>query len=298
VIHADGNRYFLKVYHRLGHVVHQIKRAESFFADRGIPVLLPLRDVHGREAFCLERIWCSLFLYVDGCAFRSAELTQTHLESMGQMMANIHIHGAQADHSMFEPIHFWQHEHFFWEEHELVDTIQSKVHLRDIDRLVLNILEQKKKLIEGFTIETIHVPRSHPVLIHGDFIYQNIFWNENGKIAHMYDFEKTCIAPRAYECARSLMINCFDEGWGDEPFARARVFLQSYRERTPFSFEEFLCGMRMYWMNVAHMVWIEAKHVYASDEIPSDVFQSHANRVAHLHEDPKAFCERIYYQTI
>lgn len=294
IITADGKRYFLKMYRRLGNVVHQIKHAEEFFSDERVPVIRSIPDKHGREAFCLDREWCSLFPFVEARSLLSGELTDAHLTALGHLTARIHTLGAFVHTSHFDQIYFWQHHYFFWEYEELMDVLRKRESLSEMDRLVVRTLEEKHKRVSSLETETADLPNSNLILVHGDLIYQNVFWDDQVHITHVFDFEKTCIAPRAYEFARSMMINCFDEEWNDEAFRRATVFLDAYREEADFSFEEFVEGIRMYWSNVAHMTWLEAKYVFGKQTEPSAVYSSHANRMAHMHEDPEAFCRRIW----
>ncbi len=294
IVRADGKRYFLKVYRRLGHVVHQIKHAEQFFAGEHIPVIRVIQDKHGRDAFCLNGEWCSLFPYVEAHSLSSNELTDTHLAVLGHLTARIHAIGAYAPHTQFDPIYFWQHQYFFWEYEELMDVFRKQTVLNEMDQLIIKTLEAKHKLVSALTTEIADLPSTNPVLIHGDLIYQNVFWNDQAQLTHVYDFEKTCIAPRAYEFARSMMINCFDEAWGDEQFRRANVFLNAYREEIDFSFEEFHSGVQMYWLNVVHMTWLEAKYVAGNQIESSFIYTYHSNRITHMHEDSEVFCRRIY----
>ena len=295
IIRADGQRYFLKVYRRLGHVVQQIKHAEQFFSDQYVPVIRSMKDKYGREAFCLDREWCSLFPYVeDAIVLSSGDLTDLHIIKLGHLTARVHAIGAYGPASQFDHIYFWQHRYFHWEYEELMDVFRTKPSLNEMDRLVRDTLQEKQKLVASLKTETADLPSTHPVIIHGDLIYQNVFWNPDGEITHVFDFEKTCVAPRAYEFARSLMINCFDDTWDDAAFRRATIFLNAYREEIDFSFEEFLSGIRLYWANVVHMTWLEAKYTFGREAEPSKIYVHHANRIHNMHEDPEVFCLRIY----
>lgn len=295
LVRADNASYFLKAYNRLGHVVHQITRAQRFFSENGIPVLLPIQDVHRRFAFPLDRGWFSMFPFVNGIKKSGDQLTDKNFYALGQFLASIHTSGSRANLSGYNQIHFWQHENFFWEYEDLIRIIKSRPSLTDMDRLVFDTLEEKRKIIEKMQMETIQIPQQNHILIHGDLIFQNIFWDQLDNIASVFDFEKTCVAPRGYEVARSLMINCFEDGWGDVQFGRAHIFLDAYRQTSPISFEEFANGIRMYWMNMVHMTWLEIKYLVLHQNTFTSTYESHANRIRHLSlEDPVRFCERVY----
>jgi len=293
---ADGELYFLKEYRqRMSEAVFQIKNAEQFFAQKGIPVLLPKKDVHGRSAFYLHGHWCSLFPFVESHALRVTDLSDEETRRLGTLLACVHIAGASVDVDQFQPFHLANKEQFFWEANELVQILREQAEPRPFDENIICTLEKKKRLIEQLHDSIFELDPGNQVLIHGDLTYQNVLVDEKGNMTHVIDFENTCVAPRSYEFARSMMINCFDDGWEDIHFHFARVFLKAYQSLIPLSFEEFYQGVLLYWANVMHTTWLEAKYVFSGAKEPENVYAYHMNRIDHLHEDPKRFCERIYY---
>ena len=271
---ADGKEYFLKEYcRRVSHTVYQIKQSEQYFFDSGIPVLLPCKDIRGRSAFYLNGNWFSLFPFVKDQSMSVSKIS---------------------DHSLFQKVRLGQSEQFLWEYEELMDLISQRPTMRKVDERIIETLHKKKLLIESFKMKISDIPASNICLIHGDLIYQNVLTNPDGAISYLIDFEKTCVAPRAYELARSLMINCFDTGWEETHFEHARSFLNAYRGTFPISFEEFCSGIRMYWMDVSHMTWLEAKYFFSDNPEPEQVYLFHSNRISYIQEDPTSFCQRIY----
>ena len=59
-----------------------------------------------------------------------------------------------------------------------------------MDRLVRETHFKKNKTCCVSQTEATDLPSTHPVIIHGDLIYQNVFWNPDGEITHVFDFEK------------------------------------------------------------------------------------------------------------
>lgn len=294
---ADGTSFFLKEHtQRLSHVVHYIKLSEQYYADHGIPVILPIKDQFGRTAFGLDRHWCSLYPFVERPMSTIESLTPEAIISLSEMAGRIHLFGKDAPFWKFQPLRLWQKEEFLWEYQELLFVLNQKEHPNETDILMRETLERKRRMVTRLSQDISKIPWMNPCLIHGDLIYQNVFLDEKtSRVTHVFDFEKTCIAPRAYEFARSLMINCFDLGWGKEQFERAHLFLNAYRALTDISFEEFLFGMRLYWINLIHMTWMEASSLIFGQEFPGSIYPYHANRVAHLGDDIEDFCLKIYH---
>src|SRR3989338_5698652 len=80
---CERGRFFLKQYRSFySHQVGDIKAAERFFAGEGLPVILPLPDRFGRDAFWVEENWYSLFSFVGGSVPRADRMPETTIRSL------------------------------------------------------------------------------------------------------------------------------------------------------------------------------------------------------------------------
>jgi len=285
---------FLKMYkHRISHWIAQIKYAEQFFASHGLPVIAPLLDRHQRPMFMVEGQWYSLFPFVNAAQPVRGNIADATIASMGELLGRMHIVGknVRADH--FQQMHGWDRQAFRMEMVELRDLSARKRH--PLHDRIRDTLEKKSRIVESTDLTPRGLDLRWDCLLHGDFIYQNTFVDETGQVTHMFDLEKTSVGPRAYELARSLLINCFDTAWEEDNVRQGKLFLSAYRSANPIDFDEFLNGMRMYMIGVAHSTWIEARLLLGTaEQHHHDLFESHALRIDHVTANPVELCEELY----
>jgi len=294
-VETEAGTYFLKQYrNRLSTTVHEIKRAEAYFAAEGLPVILPIDDRFGRSAFWFEGNWFSLFPFVDGTSPAYGSLSSSEVRSLGRMLADLHRAGTRYPRNLISPIRLWDKESFRVEIVELQQELLSRPALDAVEQRVFSTLLRKAELVEKNALTPTDFALPFDCLLHGDFIYQNTFVSGQGKIEHIFDLEKACVGPRAYELARSLLVCCFDDGWADGNVANGREFLDAYRLVFPIGYEEFEAGMRMYATNLFHMTWIEARFVLFNNDESMPIYERHARRVDALGGDIVALCRRLY----
>jgi Ser/Thr protein kinase RdoA (MazF antagonist) len=292
----EGGRFFLKQYRRhISDWLSEIKSSERFFASHGVPVILPLRDRLGRDAFWIDSNWYSLFPYVEGRVPKIGAMTDATVRSLARTLAHMHRVGLQVPSPRrYQPLHLWSADTFRLEFVELEQTLLKKPQRSPTDEYMLESLYRKRELVDANRLQPDDFPLPNDRLLHGDFIYQNTFIDAAGDVTHVYDFEKTCHGPRAYDLARCLIINCFDDGWTPANYARARTFLSAYRDMYPIGFDEFTYGVAMYVTHIAHLCWIEAKYILYDSTFYMDMHQAHMKRLSEIGGDFHGFAAKVF----
>lgn len=294
-VDTPQGRYFLKQYrNRLSTVVHEIKHAERYFADQGIPIILPVSDRHGRGTFWMDGSWYSLFPFVDGKSPSSAAFSGRTIDALADMLARIHRAGARFDADPFQPLRLWDRDMFYLERVEVEQTLLAKRDRTPDEDAVLDLIRLKTRLVAENTLRPNDVQLPFDTLLHGDYIHQNVFTDAAGEVTHVYDLEKSCRGPRAYELCRFLLVSFFDDGWGERHYEAARRALAAYREAFPIGKEEFARGFRAYRTHITHMIWIESSIVLHRSERYKQILPSHARRITELSKDPDGFVERVW----
>jgi Ser/Thr protein kinase RdoA (MazF antagonist) len=298
-LRIGSQRFFLKQYrHKLSQVVHQVKYAEELFATHGIPVLSPLKDRFGRTAFFLDHNWYSLFPYVDRRAVTIGELTDVGRTTLARLLAQMHLIGKAVKKSI-QPLLLWDRDRFFLEVAELEMELEERGIDDPTRALIAKVVAQKKKFVQEntFTAEKSDLP--FDTLLHGDFSYQNVFFSpEQDRVEFIFDFEKTCRGPRAFELARALFVDAFDDGWGAVQKKRAVVFLARYLTHAPMPQKEFISGVRMYLVHVAHQLWIEGKILFRDGKDYVPILQAHSYRVAHIFDDMDVLAGSLWEEAV
>ncbi|MFC1787778.1 phosphotransferase enzyme family protein [Patescibacteria group bacterium] len=293
---TDQGRFFLKQYReRSSDSVHEIKFSEQFFRQKGFPVIMPCPDRFNRLTFWFSGNWFSVFPFIEGNIPKADQISETTLRSLGGTLARMHQAGFGVGGPQFHRTRMWDSLRFNSEIIELEEILLQKKELTKTDHQIIEMIEKKKMLVEKNNRKPTDFPFRNRYLIHGDMIYQNTFVDSKGEISHIFDFEKTARGPRAFELARSMYINAFDDGWEPKNFEQARIFLQAYRSISPFSLQELLNGVEMYLLYTAHMTWMEERLLLLPSESVINIFPSHCRRVSHLLEDDLVeFCQSVY----
>jgi Ser/Thr protein kinase RdoA (MazF antagonist) len=292
---TDRGVYFLKQYrNKISTVVHEIKFAEEYFASQGLPVLLPVEDRHGRKAFWLDGHWLSVFSFIEASTPQLKDVDLPLVTNLGEMLARFHEAGRKFDYWHFQPLRLWDRRKFFMEFIELEHEILRREPRTELDQRILEVLRQKAELVRRNAVDPHNIPLAYDCLLHGDFIYPNTFVTPSHEVTHVYDLEKAAIGPRAYELARSIFINCFDDGCEDKNYEFGRAFLTAYRRRLPISFDEFSRGVQLYVINLQHMNWIESRYLIYGIDTQLALYERHAKRLQWVLREGEHFAERVY----
>ncbi len=287
--------FFLKQYrNKVSTIVHEIKYAEEYFVSRDLPVILPIRDRFDRTAFWLDGHWLSLFPFIEARTPAHGDITVALAADIGALLARFHEAGRRFEERHFQPMRLWDKRQFMMELAELEQELERRAPLAPLEERMRDLLLKKTQLVMNNKIDPHKIPLAYDCLLHGDFIYPNMFVNDANNITHVYDLEKTCMGPRSYEIARSLFINCFDDGWEEKNYRLGRAFLAAYRERQPISFEEFSKGVQLYLTTLVHMNWIEARYLMYGIDTQLALYERHARRVEWAATRSEGFCEQVF----
>ncbi len=201
--------------------IEKIHKVKFFFARGGISVILPIKNKTGDFLFRSEKKYYALFPYATGRVVKAGERTKKMFVSAGAMLARMHLLGAKGD-SLIAG--------------NLSKAWNAKAFLESGQK---NIREGGK-----MNLRNDHV-------VHGDYCWENIFYDENGSIKAVFDFEETEIAPREFDLARSMHAMCFSDRFEKENFGNAKVFLKAYSKLYPLPEEGLLRGIKAYYLKEA-----------------------------------------------
>ncbi len=295
IIETSKGKFFLKQYrHKVSQTVHQIKHAEQYFADRGIPVVLPIKDKHDRPAFYVDHNWYSLFPHYSNPPRQVSDLTDHMLKLLGEFLADIHEAGRGVGDEI-QPMLLWDKDRFLLEVTELEMFLEGQPVLSRIEQKIAGMVKLKREFVVSNTMDMFSFSLPSDTLLHCDFSYQNVFFSEDGtKIDAVFDFEKSARGPRAFEVARSMFVCCFDDAWEQRNIDQGVVFVSAYLKKQPLPLDEFIQGVKMYLIHLAHQTWVETKVLLKNSVSYIDLLDAHERRIKHLSDDISAFATDIY----
>ncbi|MEI6627601.1 MAG: phosphotransferase, partial [bacterium] len=151
--------------------------------------------------------------------------------------------------------------------------IEAAQPVSDFDKLALENINLKKKLIlaNSITYEDLNLPSDH--LIHGDYLYHNTFYNTGNQVSYIFDFEKTDYSPRTYELFRSMMYSFLSQDIDQTSLNKAKLYFDSYLNIYPMNKNELERGLRLFYFKLIYGFWVESEH-YLKNNNRTDHFLS------------------------
>lgn len=95
---SDGiKNFFLKKYRfDNSNRIAEVHFSKKYFADGGIPVILPISLLDGKTFFECDTAYYALFPFVEGRHFERGDLSESAIISLGQMLGKIHLLGKES----------------------------------------------------------------------------------------------------------------------------------------------------------------------------------------------------------
>ena len=167
-----------------------------FLRKHGIPCPRPVTDKHGRYLRSYQEKAVSIYRNIAGKAFSEQTLTSTHLEKIGQALAQLHLVGQKYDKSIPNRFSFERLQALY---HDLRGSIAG--HLKHIP----HVLDDEIAYQEEYREEKL--PKG---IIHGDLFPDNVLFR-GGKVTGVLDFEAACSGKFIYDLATVVNAMCYHQ---------------------------------------------------------------------------------------
>lgn len=261
ILHSDSKKYFLKRY-RFDNKerIEEVHSVKKYFANGGIPVVLPITNAEGNTFFFSNDGYFALFSYISDKQLERRSLTDTAIISLGETLGKIHLLGKVCNLPIKERFKAWNKEKSLEKIEAIYTELKKETNPTDFDKLALESIETKKRLIQENSIvcEDLKLPNDH--LIHGDYLDHNVFFGLDDKVSFVFDFEKTDYSPRMYELFRSLMYSFLSGNVTKQELEKAKLYLNSYIAFYPTTKDELARGLKFFYLKLIHGVWVESEH--------------------------------------
>lgn len=269
----DRNQYFfLKNYYLSQKDVLQIHKIQNFFFEKGIPVICPVLNNKNKSISIFNDQIYTLFPFINGYTIPKEKLSKENLASLAKMLALIHLAGKNPpDFSMQMNDTLWNSEKSFIEMNDIENKVNSIKEKNEYDLLVLKFLDLKREILKSNKIKYKDLSLKNDHLIHGDYYEKNVFFDKDGKVSYVFDWEQTKLLSRALEIVRSIEIICFSGIYNEITKEKAKFFLNSYNNVYPIDREEIVEALKVFVLIRAHSLRIEKLHyqnqIFISDPL-------------------------------
>lgn len=279
-------KFFLKKY-RFDNSsrIAEVHASKKYFADGGIPIILPVSLLDGKTFFEYKNAYYALFPFVEGKHIERGELTETAIVSLGQMLGRIHLLGKESKLVIDDRFKIENEEKTFKKIDDILTKISEITFPNDFDKTALENVQTKKKLLleNTMTFESLGLDCDH--LIHGDYLDHNVFFDENDNVKWVFDLEKTNYSPRTYELFRSMVYGILSADVTDIDLENARKYIDAYSSVYPISKDEIRRGLQLYFVKTIHGFWVESEHyLKGNTRVDHFLFEDH-KRIKYLSEN-------------
>lgn len=292
ILESEGRKFFLKR-HRTADsgTVSTTLNIEQFFADKGIPAILPIPFGENKTMFQVEGGIYSLYPFVEGSHGNRMHYSKTALKSAAEMLAKIHIAGQKDYPSVaYDDFAMLTKEEFLTKAGELKALIKSET---DFDRMALAYLELKIKVVTETDEFPFEKNFGAPQLIHGDFHGSNIFFNDKEQVTHVFDFEKAQIQPSVLEVVRSINFLCFGGEFSEDQFESAEHFLRCYQAIIPVD-TDYLRNALWFWhFRQAYSLWEHTEHYEKNNTRVDDLVKKRYGYLKYYSENIETHVKKI-----
>ncbi len=290
---SDGQtKFFLKKY-RFDNSsrIAEVHASKKYFADGGIPIILPIPLLDGKTFFEYEAGYYALFPFVEGKHSERGELTESAIISLGQMLGKIHLLGKESKLIIDDWFKIENEEKTFKKIEDILFKISEVSSLSDFDKVALENVQMKKKLLlkNTITFESLGLARDH--LIHGDYLDHNVFFDERGNVKWVFDLEKTSYSPRTYELFRSMVCSLLSADITDIDLENAKKYIDAYSSVYPISKDEIKRGLQLYFVKIIHGFWVESEHYLKGNTRVDHFLFDDRKRIKYLSENLDSLVE-------
>lgn len=292
---SDGiKKFFLKKYRfDNSNRIAEVHASKKYFADGGIPIILPVTLLNGKTFFEYEASYYALFPFVDGKHIESGELTENAIVSLGQMLGKIHLLGKESKLVINDTFKIENEEKTFKKIEDILVKIAEVKSPSDFDKIALENVQMKKKLLLENTMTFDNLGLSCDHLIHGDYLDHNVFFDEEDRVKWVFDLEKTNYSPRTYELFRSMVYGLLSADVTDIDLENARKYIDAYSSVYPISKDEIRRGLQLYFVKTIHLFWVESEHYLKGNaRVDHFLFDDH-HRIRYLSENLDVLIETL-----
>ena len=292
--------YFLKQYRfEQEDRVRAAHAAKFFFANTGIPAILPLPHKSGDTILHVDGKYYGLFPFVEGGQYQRDEIPRAALESMAQMQAFIHRAGRAV---RLPPVRVRDGSKNYARFLARAEQIRRQIPRENpatFDQLARRTLDLKLRLAAQHraAIEQIKLTPDH--LVHGDYHSDNLFFDAQQQVSHIFDWERTETTARGLHLVRTIAFDCFERAdnymavYSDENFEKARRYLRAYHDVYPIRRSEFARACRVWYLQMMISLWVERTHYLDGSERVDVFLQSEHGMLQYYAAHFEEYVERI-----
>lgn len=296
---AASDEFFLKQYgSKSSEELAFTHMVQNFFSSRSIPAVLPLLTLAGQSYISIQSQIYELYPYVYGISYERKDLTSPLMDSMGSVLGTMHEIGKKSNlsglPSVKESRERANFDAFVTRAQELLVKIRRSGSYTDFDMAAEKSLNFKLQAVQALHNPNASVPELEAdTLVHGDYQDQNIFFDEQGKIKYIFDFEKCKLSSRHSEIARALVLMCFGLHADDRSYMLATSFINGYKKTNRIDPVAFNHALQTHINKIFCSTWVESEHYEKNNNATDSMLVENYRLLEYFFSNKEVFVDRI-----
>ncbi|EPW6438039.1 phosphotransferase [Vibrio parahaemolyticus] len=246
----SSETFYLRKYHFRN--VAQIKLEHELLQKLSQNLNTIIAPVLTRDGCSFGKIgdgFYALFPEAKGGLIGKSELSELHAFQLGKALAELHVQLASMAGNSFPTIEL------SWDKSAWVDRLQKIVACIEINSAldakgsVLRRVKQQRDYLASSQAVHSYTPLTSRQLIHGDFHHFNVFFDLNGAVSDVIDWDLVQNMPPGYEVARACMYMF------DMDVNKSLALLKGYLSIKPMTQPELNDGAKAWAVYADHHVW-------------------------------------------
>ncbi len=274
-----------------------IEKTQFFLRDNMVPAVTPVMVNNNEYHIIVDEKYYSIYPFVTGFDGQDAGPLWNKTIHMGQLLAHMHLLSKDGlpfnacDQGYFMP---QAPAKLLLEMERLEEIISADKDEDGFKKEALESFALKRQLLkenpDAYLIKSEAMSERH--ITHGDFHTGNMFFDEEGKVSALFDFEHAGAAPRMYELVRSFMM-IFNHFYEEKNWDRVIVFLKAYHEIYPFSAEHLAQAIEGFYIKNFSTLWIEKFHYVDHNFRADSLLLKHHNTIIYLRDNREVFTKKL-----
>lgn len=303
VLQTARGSFFLKQYRFTAETrIHGVHASKFFFAEAGVPVVLPLVGRNGRSFFlnAHNNKFYALFPFVAARQPQRGALTHDELTHIATQLAKLHRVGQGKKIAGLPTVsQVWRRQNFSADAAKILAIIQQKRQKTPFDQLAAKKIRLKQTLADKIHFAYADLGLVHDCLIHGDYHTDNLFVDEDGAVTAVFDWEKSGHSHRLLELIRSAEFSCFSpsQGYGfmanEAHFAAGSTYFRAYHQAFPFAADQLEAAFLAHFGKRTFSLWVEREHYLQNNRRVDTFLTSEKTFLSYFAENFESFVARI-----
>lgn len=223
----------------------------AYVQAHGLPAIAPLALSSGETILEHNDRLYALYPFAHGQQLLREQVTSPEIiAAMGRCLAEVHqVLATYPQETVRRQSFSVDLSATFSKMAQIASAITQKARRDPFDQAILAMLQRRRDwLATAQTVDLIPFFSLQSQGLHGDYQETNLFFAD-GRVCAIIDWEKVCIAPRAWEVVRTLHYVFHLERSG------CQTFLKAYREVLPLSPDDLAITASAYGWIQAHNLW-------------------------------------------